>query len=267
MPSAYAHLKLGWEVMNHIPQELWSVVSEYIELYDIGLHGPDIFFYDLPLIPNKVNGTGRSTHYLIGSKVFPEAWQTATSHEPRGAYLAYLYGYLCHFALDSTAHGYVRYLAEHGDIGHYEIEMEFDRMMMVNDGLDPFKFDVTAHLIPSIRNCAVISSFYKGIHIRDVEKSLKSMKYYVDFLRMPDGKKRRSVLTAFKLTGRYRDLKGLLMSLEPNHGCDESNARLLELYEKAIPIAARLITDIGPSMTGMKPMDPQYDLNFESMKD
>ena len=266
MPSAYAHLRLGREVIHSIPPELWSAVEEYRELYDIGLHGPDIFFYDTPLIPNKVNRTGRKMHYTDGRTVFSNAWQVATSHEPRGAFLAYLYGYLCHFALDSTAHGYVRDVVSKGELGHHEIEMEFDRMLMVNDGLDPFKFDITGHLIPSLRNCAVISPFFKGIGVRDVEKSLMSMKYYVDFLRLPAGKKRKCVQTAFKLTGHYKELRGFIMSLEPNPRCEESNLELQKLYDEAVPLAVRLITDIGASMSGVLPMDPQYRFDFESIE-
>ncbi len=264
MPGSYAHYKLGVLVFELLPSALREGIEEYRELYDIGLHGPDILFYNSPLIPNKVNKLGRETHYSDGEKVFKEAWENVCAHDGNPMYMAYIYGYLCHFALDSMCHGYVRTLSDKGPVGHHEIEMEFDRMLMVDDGLDPIKYDLTRHIVPSVRNAAVISSFFAGISAQDVSKSLISMKYYIDFLRMPDGAKRKVVLGAFKLSGHYRKLKGFVMSLKPNPQCDESNRRLLELFYQTVPLAVRLITEFHSTMIGELPLDDQYRFDFES---
>ncbi len=264
MPSAYAHYKLGVLVIEQLPSLLRESIEAYRELYDIGLHGPDILFYNSPLIPNKVNRLGRETHYSSGAKVFKDAWKNVCSHDGSPMYMAYIYGYLCHFALDSICHGYVRKLSEKGPVGHHEIEMEFDRMLMIDDGLDPIKCDLTKHIVPSVRNAAVISSFFDGTDAQDITKSLISMKYYIDFLRLPDGLKRKAVLGAFKLSGHYHKLKGFVMSLKPNPQCSDSNRRLSELFCQTVPLATRLITEFHSTMIGELPLDSQYGFDFES---
>lgn len=47
---------------------------------------------------------------------------------------AYLYGYLCHFMLDSECHPYIDLYMEEKDLGHLEIETDFDRYLMEKDG-------------------------------------------------------------------------------------------------------------------------------------
>ena len=44
MPTTYAHYKFGKEVISALPRPLRSTVENHRELFDIGLHGPDIHF-------------------------------------------------------------------------------------------------------------------------------------------------------------------------------------------------------------------------------
>ena len=48
MPSTYAHYRFGQEVLKELPNDIKKIIIENKELYDIGLHGPDILFYYLP---------------------------------------------------------------------------------------------------------------------------------------------------------------------------------------------------------------------------
>ena len=45
MPSTYAHRRFGANVLGHLPAELQAKLEMHRELYDIGLHGPDLLFY------------------------------------------------------------------------------------------------------------------------------------------------------------------------------------------------------------------------------
>ena len=44
MPTTYAHYKFGKEVISALPRPLRSTVENHRELFDIGLHDPDILF-------------------------------------------------------------------------------------------------------------------------------------------------------------------------------------------------------------------------------
>ena len=50
MPSTYAHRRFGANVLEHLPDEVRVQLEMNRELYDIGLHGPDLLFYYLSLI-------------------------------------------------------------------------------------------------------------------------------------------------------------------------------------------------------------------------
>ena len=45
MPSTYAHRRFGANVLDHLPAPLREKLEAHRELYDIGLHGPDLLFY------------------------------------------------------------------------------------------------------------------------------------------------------------------------------------------------------------------------------
>ena len=49
MPSTYAHYRLGQEVYKSVSALARTAIKSHKELFDIGLHGPDILFYYRPL--------------------------------------------------------------------------------------------------------------------------------------------------------------------------------------------------------------------------
>lgn len=266
MPCAYAHFRFGQDVLPELPRQIRERILPFKELYDTGLHGPDILFYHSPVLPDRVTRLGHATHRKSGEEVFSAAAEVLKAHPDSPMYEAYLYGYLCHFALDCMCHGYVNAFAAKRDVSHNEIEMEFDRALEVGDGLDPLRHDTAAHIVASRRNCAVIAAFYPGLELRDVTKTLKSMVFCLHTLLAPDMMKRRALLAAFRATGKYRELSGLVMSLEPNRVCAESTKRLTELYRLAVPLAIRLIADFDRVSRGKEEPDKHLKLNFLSEK-
>lgn len=59
MPAAYSHYRLGQLVLDELNQPLKHVLETNQDLFDIGLHGPDILFYNRPYIHSKINRLGR----------------------------------------------------------------------------------------------------------------------------------------------------------------------------------------------------------------
>ena len=58
MPTTYAHYKFGGEVVNTLPRLLQRSIENNRELFDLGVHGPDLLFYYKALTKNPVNGQG-----------------------------------------------------------------------------------------------------------------------------------------------------------------------------------------------------------------
>ncbi len=66
MPSTYAHYRMGQEVIKQLSDPVREIIMENKELYDIGLHGPDILFYYHPLKVDPVNSIGYRLHEHSG---------------------------------------------------------------------------------------------------------------------------------------------------------------------------------------------------------
>lgn len=66
MPSTYAHYIFGQQIRGRLSGYERKVIDKYPELFNIGLHGPDILFYYRPLGKNKVNQLGSRMHSESG---------------------------------------------------------------------------------------------------------------------------------------------------------------------------------------------------------
>ena len=64
MPTTYAHYKFGEEVIGALPRLLRSAIENNRELFDLGVHGPDLLFYYKALTKNPVM-TVRLTHFSV----------------------------------------------------------------------------------------------------------------------------------------------------------------------------------------------------------
>lgn len=134
MPSTYAHYCFGKAVYRRLPQEIQEEIKAYSPLYMTGLHGPDILFYYKPLKSNAINRIGYGMHGRPADEFFKKAWMRARElPEGRGGF-AYLYGFICHFALDHSCHPYIEKKIKESGVTHAEIEVEFDRMLLAKRG-------------------------------------------------------------------------------------------------------------------------------------
>ena len=107
MPTTYAHYKFGKEVIGALPRPLQSAIENNRGLFDIGVHGPDILFYYQPVKKNPVSGQGYALHEKLADKFFLHAAEMIKTAENPAAARAYIYGVICHFALDSECHPYI----------------------------------------------------------------------------------------------------------------------------------------------------------------
>ena len=266
MPSTYAHYRMGCEVVERLCGSEEKIVSEYRELFDIGLHGPDILFYYGALSSNSVNAVGYDLHEKSGAFYFENARKQIRNSENGKASRAYAYGALCHFALDVTCHPYVEEKTSEGLVSHSEIEVEFDRMLMIEDGLNPVKHVLTKHIHPKEKWAKVIAPFYPGVSSKQVNQSLKSMIFLNKVLLAKNPLKRNMIYSVLRLTGNYEGMHGMIVNEEGNPDCIDSNKKLYALYNQAIPLAEKMIFKFEEYLNGEKELDSIFDFNFEGEK-
>lgn len=261
MPSTYAHRRFGANVAAQLPAEAGELIARRRELYDIGLHGPDIFFYYHALKSNPISRKGTAMHDEPGAAFFaPARGRIQLSAEPEAA-LVYVLGFICHFVLDSTCHPFIEQYVRSSGVSHCEIETEFDNMLMRRDGLDPLKHFTAGHIKPTRANAAVIAPLVDGVTEKQVYDSLRGMITVHRCLQAGSPAKRRLILAVMRAAGKYDACHGLVANPEPNPRCAASSEKLDGLYLRALPLAERLIMEYMPSQ-GNLPLNKTYQHTF-----
>lgn len=262
MPSTYAHRRFGTNVLEHLPDELRAQLEQNRELYDIGLHGPDLLFYYHAAKSNPVGALGNAMHEEPGRAFFDRARRVVHCEADRDAALAYALGFVCHFALDSTCHPYVEQYVRSSGVSHCEIETEFDNMLLRRDGHDPMHYLTASHIQPSRIWANVVAPFYEGISVDEAYQAMTGMVFVHKMLLASNPAKRWVVLSAMRLAGKWEFMHGLVANPKPNPDCAESGCGLDALYQKAIPLAVRLITEYVDGLSTDAPLDAAYQHTF-----
>lgn len=262
MPSTYAHRCFGRQVLAALPQEMQQLLRPEQALFFIGLHGPDILFFDHPLL-GHVSRLGHRMHKQSGAAFFRPAGEKLAALEFPAPETAYLYGFLCHFALDRACHGYIAGQIARSGVAHTEIEVEFDRSLLVQAGLDPIRTSLTGHLHASVRSAAVMAELLPdGLTPRQTERAIRTFLWGNALFLAPGHCKRTVLYTGMRLAGAYHGLHGMIVNYEPNPKCTESNLVLQRLFDEAVPQAVTLITEYLPCIRGELPWSGLYGYTF-----
>lgn len=264
MPSTYAHWLFGQKVFEILPGDIKSSISADPTLFNIGLHGPDLLFYYKPLSKNAVNALGFEIHAESGLDFFSLAGKTVSNGAFAPEYLSYIYGVICHFALDRACHGFIDGYISRTGISHTEIETEFDRYLITRHGGNPLNADLTKHIRINPHRSAVISRFYCGTSPKQITQAANSMRLYHQILRCPFGVKGAVIRKILKATGNYDDMHGLLVNRHPNEKCRESTIELLKRFRNAEREAVQLITEFKSSAAGKAEWNRLYQYTFGS---
>lgn len=241
MPTTYAHYKFGKDVIGALPRPLEQAVKNKRELFDIGLHGPDILFYYRAFMANSVSAQGYALHDKMADEFFRHAAGVIKKSEDVAAARAYMYGFICHFALDSECHKYIEKMIHTSGITHSEIEKEFDRYLLTEDHINPMTHLATKHIHPSFENARVIAPFFEDMPAEAVKKALSSMIFYHKLLLAPGQGKRKLLFGGMKLIGKYDSMHGMVMNEQANPQCENYCLLLKKLYAGAVPLAVDLI--------------------------
>lgn len=262
MPTTYTHYRFGRDVLKRLPEPIREQILPYLGLYDIGLHGPDLLFYYKALSKNAVNQTGFSMHERPARDFFRTAKSAMDQTSEPGPGLAYLYGFICHFALDSICHPYIEEQVRKTGITHSEIEAELDRALMVADGKNPITYRPTGHLKASDFYAETIARFFPSIGKRNIFKSIKSIRFYCNLLVAPSPRRRKLIFAALKLAGSYDSIHGMIINYQPNPACRPLCATLEGLYQQAIAAAVELIPGYQAYLLGDQKLDARFNHTF-----
>ena len=169
MPAGYTHYCFGKDVYKHLDdQNIKDLLLRNENCFLIGLHGPDIFFYE------RWNKIARKMHQEKANTFFEKAQDIIQSE----AQLAYILGFICHYLLDSQMHPYIKKMIKNTNMDHFEIESDYDRLLLKRNHQDPLHKEIYEHIRFKEKEICTIQSFFPELSYLDIEKTLKGLKRF-----------------------------------------------------------------------------------------
>ena len=259
MPSTYAHYRFGTELLPTMPADVRRTIQRFRRLYDVGLHGPDIFFYHSPVIKTATAFLGIKYHEQTGQEFFQRV-SRAVRLEKSEASQAYMYGVLTHYCLDSVCRPLIKEKAAQG-VTTLEIETEFDRFLLELDGkVPPHAQDMSPHLKLTPGEHETVAKFYPPATDRFVKDCLQRMAFFVKLLATPEGAKRTAVTKGVALAGK--ELAGAVMTAGPNPKCAQFDEELLACYQSAADRFPVMLAQIQALLTYNAPLEAEFADTF-----
>ena len=150
MPDPTVHVSFGREVLASLPQEVRDAITPVP--YTFSLFGPDVWFLYKPF--GRHESRGRRMHTTKPGLFLMSLLRRAGTSAAQAEMFSYLAGFMCHYALDSTAHPYIIYLTAEKHVfprSHMCLEHALDAAVMQRDGYWGEKHPLTDHYFPKLR--------------------------------------------------------------------------------------------------------------------
>jgi hypothetical protein len=297
MPAVIAHYLLGQAVLDKLDGPLAQAADACPEAFNIGTQGPDIMFFALG--DKEMNKWGDQVHFSGISNFYACAANLLKAAAPsfeRTAFLSYMDGFLCHYALDCCAHPYIFYksgfsggdgeLGDESERRHRKLESTIDAMMAekVGDstayGMDIGKrveagAKTRKAVAGSLAQCLKASYGYDR-EPADYGKGMKDMSFVYKALRDKSGRRKSAISLIGRIFGDSGKTAALIGSpvdytvdwlneekkpwVFPWDNSVELNFSFLELFNKAVEDALIYINAFNKAVR--KELNPKIALSI-----
>lgn len=221
MPSLYAHYLLGEKTIPMLNTTLQAIIREHRAVFDVGLQGPDIFFYGSIFGPKSITKFGSEMHgKAVRESLLPMTESLLERKALKDACLAYILGFIGHFSLDATSHPYIFSIQDSIE-SHLSLESDFDALLLREKSIIPWKYHFEQHVKTTKADREAIANVYlpfsDRVSEKDVHSSIKSMYAIRKVLRTPNRLKFRFLRTGMKALGFYNTYYSMLQ-IPPEKG-------------------------------------------------
>ena len=277
MPAATTHIEFARDVLDILPAEERKRITN-LPMYYLGSQGPDFFFFsNYVVLPGTLYRCGSVMHEQKTAALL-DAMRRLCAHS--GDLYSYYCGFLCHYALDSSAHPLIRYFAskEAKETGVKEIEAHFREEGMIDvhvlklRGRTPLSYSVYRDLAVSRSDArdlgAMFRLLFREVYGWDIPaakiehtaavivrmtrwlKPGSELKYTIadkaeNLLKKP------KLVTGMMLAHKEKDFIEVLNENHVEHevpgqpGVTDSRS-FDEIYAEALPLAGELIAELRP---------------------
>lgn len=262
MPTTYTHDLFGKKVYRQLSPEIRKVIRKNGDLFRIGLHGPDILFYDLTDF--SVSSIGVEMHSIPAAAFFLRGMSIVRSRGDERL-LSYLLGFGCHYLLDSVCHPYVDDMAKARVISHTLLEKEFDRTLMIETNKNPYHFYPSDCIVPKISYARVIRKMFPGLNTRDILVSLRMMKFLTNAMVYDNRGKRRflvAFLTRFAGKKKSRAALEFFMEKKPVPGSEKPVEELHQYFDQAVEEAPAYVEELFSLSKEELPLSKRWNRTY-----
>lgn len=254
MPAFYAHYRLGKQALPMFPAEVRQSVQRFRRLFDMGLQGPDFFYYHNPFFPSEAKDLGDKFHSQTGQEFFTRVCAQADSEAAR----VYLYGLLGHYCLDSVSHPFIVRMVKEGKAGHSRLESEFDRYLLEQDGKLPvYTQDFSKRIKLTRGECVTVAGFFPPVRPGGVYSAVGAMATYTRFLNQKNRAKVEKLLGLVK-----KSLRDHLIPEEPVEAYDRMDSELLARFNRALKDYPLLLQQLTAHLQSGEPLGEDFAPTF-----
>ena len=259
MPTTYAHWRFGCDCIETLPDNLKKAVHNNRELFDLGVHGPDIFFYDLAF--PKVTKYGGDMHHNPSREFFENAIQVYKDNdEDKDAMMSYILGFASHFTLDSQCHGYIDRKKEVSGVSHNKIEAEYDGHLMKTDGKSVALTDRAQSLRPDKETARIMARFFP-FDESIIYRTTKMQQILISALVCKSDFKRNFFYNLLDKIN-MKDFRDLIVMPEEMEECKDSNMRIDKLKDNALIVYEDVYSAIIDSIENGTQLPAYFDHDF-----
>lgn len=235
MADLVSHHLFGSGTRSVLPASAQRPVDKWPACYYWGCQGPDPLFYRKIYLVSPLHSLGNRMHSQHTGRLFAALARTVhlLSDEAGEMAAAYFYGFLCHYALDSTIHPYVycreeEFCAENARLNpsavHSSIESDIDCLVYERAYHRPVtEFEPERHytlapeekaVLSVVLHAVLLDVYGEDIPVRELRRSFDEMLAWECFLYSDSRAVYRGARTLETLAGRGALLTGH-MKVEP----------------------------------------------------
>lgn len=273
MPANYTHRVFGREVLASLSPSTLTHIEDHPLLFQMGLHGPDLLFYYMPILSTPLGQLGYTLHHHSGREVLSVLLRAVDSlpESKKDASLSYTLGFACHYLLDSACHPYVYQLIKSDKADHCTIEAQMDYWLMVRDGTLPRETNAVSHLQGMTEeDFAVIARLFSALSKIDspdapikerpgqIASAYRTMQRLCRIFSSKHATVRGLARIGLWISGTYEKRKGMIFPKSPDPAFFGCNEYLLKLLTDAAAEAPILLEGIC-----RRDLSPRFDRTFE----
>ncbi|MEG2506170.1 MAG: zinc dependent phospholipase C family protein [Longicatena sp.] len=281
MPNIITHKLFAEEALKQMrKQDIREIIEKHPQIFYIGSNGPDFLFFSHAKpweaykshAMNRLGSQMHSTHINEFYEVAFRCIKEQKREDVKENMLAYIFGHLCHWALDKTTHPYVFYSTGNckGESAghHHRFESMIDTMMLdklrqIDISEYPY-YEICRYDEEMLKAIARIyirvarEVYHVDVKVNELRETLNSWYDIQKLLYDPQDVKYRVLKKAESLVRKPWAISGNIVKAQIDdcydvlneskavwkHPCDDhitSNESFIELFNSAIPLATSII--------------------------